>query len=100
MIWTSAGPEQLLLEFLQWINQLHDNINFTRDWSKHTINYLDVQIINNIGVIETDLYTKPTDKYKHKYLFHTSCHPKGVKQSIPYAQAPRLRRICSTSVAF
>ena len=33
-------------------------------------------------------------------MFHTSCHPKGVKQSIPYAQALRLRRICSTSVAF
>ena len=96
MIWTAG--EQSLLEFLQWINQLHDNIKFTWDWSKRTINYLDVQIINNNGVIETDLYTKPTDK--HQYLFHTSCHPKGVKQSIPYAQALRLRRICSTSAAF
>ena len=95
MIWT--GGEQSLLEFLQWINQLHDNIKFTWDLSKRTINYLDVQIINNNGVIETDLYTKPTDK--HQYLFHTSCHPKGVKQSLPYAQALRLRRICSTSAA-
>ena len=96
MIWTAG--EESLLEFLQWINELHDNIKFTWDWSKRTINYLDVQIIINNGVIETDLYTKPTDK--HQYLFHTSCHPKGVKQSIPYAQALRLRRICSTSVAF
>ena len=96
MIWTAG--EQSLLKFLQWINQLHDNIKFTWDWSKRTINYLNVQIINNIGVIETDLDTKPTDK--HQYLFHTSCHPKGVKQSIPYAQALRLRRICSTSAAF
>jgi len=80
MIWTAG--EQSLLEFLQWINQLHENIKFTWDWSKRTINYLDVQIINNNGVIETDLYTKPTDK--HQYLFHTSFHPKGVKQSIPY----------------
>ena len=96
MIWTAG--EQSLLEFLQWINQLHDNIKFTWDWSKRTINYLDVQIINNNGVIETDLYTKPTDK--HQYLFHTSCHRKGVKQSIHYAQALRLRRICSTSAAF
>ena len=100
MIWTAGDPEPLVLEFLQWINQLHDNIKFTWDWSKRTINFLDVQIINNIGVIETDLNTKPTDKYQHKYLFHTSCHPKGVKQGIPSAQAPRLRRICSTSFAF
>ena len=96
MIWTAG--EQSLLEFLQWINQFHDNIKFTWDWSKRTINYPDVQIINSNGVIETDLYTKPTDK--HQYLFHTSCHPKGVKQSIPYAQALRIRRICSTLVAF
>ena len=96
MIWT-AGEEQLQ-EFLQWINQYHDTIKFTWDWSRTNVNYLDVQVINNNGVIETDLYTKPTDK--HQYLFHTSCHPKGCKKSIPYAQALRLRRICSTSAAF
>ena len=44
MIWTAG--EQSLLEFLQLINQLLDNIKFTWDWSKRTINYLDVQIIN------------------------------------------------------
>ena len=96
MIWTAG--ERSLQEFLQWINQFHDTIKFTWDWSKQNIHYLDVQVINNNGVLETDLYTKSTDK--HQYLFHTSCHPKGVKQSIPYAQALRLRRICSTSTAF
>ena len=35
---------------------------FTWDWSRKSVNYLDVQVINNNGVIETDLYTKPTDK--------------------------------------
>ena len=65
---------------------------------RKTVNYLDVQVINNDGVIETDLYTKPTDK--HQYLFHTSCPPKRCKKSIPYAQALRLRRICSTAAAF
>ena len=29
MGWTAGDPEQLLLEFLQCINQLHDNIKFT-----------------------------------------------------------------------
>ena len=96
MIWT-AGEEQLQ-EFLQWINQYHNTIKFTWDWSRKNVNYLDVQVINNNGVIETDLYTKPTGKYQ--YLFHTSCHPKGCKKSVPYAQALRLRRICSTSAAF
>ena len=98
MIWT-AGEDQLQ-EFLEWINhdQYHDTIKFTWDWSRKNVNYLDVRVINNNGVIDTDLYTKPTDK--HQYLFRTSCHPQGCKKSIPFAQALRLRRICSTSEAF
>ena len=76
MIWTAR--EEQLQEFLEWINNYHDTIKFTWDWSRKTVNYLDVQVINNNGVIETDLYTKPTDK--HQYLFHTSCHPKGCKK--------------------
>ena len=75
MIWTAE--EQSLLEFLEWMNQLHDTIKFTHDWLERNINYLDVQVINNNGVMETDLYTKPTDK--HQYLFHISFHPRGVK---------------------
>ena len=39
------------------------------------------------------MYIKPTDK--HQYLYHTSCHPRMCKESIPYAQALTLRRICS-----
>lgn len=53
---------------------------------------------DNVIMSYISIHTKPTDK--HQYLFHTSCHPKGIKQSIPYAQALRLRRICSTSAAF
>lgn len=53
---------------------------------------------DNVIMSYISIHTKPTDK--HQYLFHTSCHPKGLKQSIPYAQALRLRRICSTSAAF
>ena len=58
----------------------------------------DVQVINKGGVIATDLYTKPTDK--HQYLYHTSCHPKGCKRSIPYPQALRLKQIFSTPASF
>ena len=61
MIWT-AGEDQLQ-DFLEWINQYHDTIKFTWDWSRKNVNYLDVQVINNNGVIDTDLYTKPTDKH-------------------------------------
>ena len=42
--------------------------------------------------METDLYTKPTDK--HQYLHTKSCHPSHCKTAIPFSQALRLRRIC------
>ena len=71
MIWT--GTEEELREFLTFINEAHDTIKFTWNWSRESINNLDVQIINNSGKIETDLYVKQTDK--HQYLYYTSCHP-------------------------
>ena len=36
----------------------------------------------------------------HQYLDYRSCHPKHVKQAIPYGQALRLRRICSLESKF
>ena len=44
------------------------------------------------------MFVKPTDS--HQYLHHSSCHPRACKMSIPYAQALRLKRICSKSSFF
>ena len=51
-----------------------DNINkMPADWSKTSINFLDVTVSIAEGVIETDLYVKPTDS--HQYRLLSSCHP-------------------------
>ena len=50
------------------------------------------------GVIETDLYVKPTDS--HQYLQSSSCHPFHCKKGIPYSQTLRLNRICSETNSF
>ena len=50
------------------------------------------------GIIETDLFTKPTDKHQH--LLSASCHPHHTKKAIPFSLALRFRRICSTDVKF
>ena len=42
----------------------------------------------------TDLYSIPTDK--HQYLSPSSYHPKHCFKSIPFSQAIRVKRICST----
>ena len=50
------------------------------------------------GVIETDLFVKPTDS--HQYLQSSSCHPFHCKKGIPYSQALKLNRICSETKSF
>ena len=49
-------------------------------------------------MIETDLYTKPTDQ--HLYLHSNSDHPSSMKQAIPYGLGIRLRRICSDDKSY
>ena len=44
----------------------------------------------------TSVHYKPTDS--HSYLLHSSSHPSHVKNSIPYSQFLRLRRLCSDGV--
>ena len=92
-VWTEG--EERLGEFM---NSFHNTIKFTFDWSSEQVNFLDVNVVLRNGIVSTDLYSKPTDK--HQYLFHTSCHPNSCKKGIPFEQALRIRRICSTNAFF
>ena len=91
MIWT-PGPEKLKV-FVDYLNNLHSTIKFTCSHSPSNIPFLDVMVSVKDGSIETDLYTKPTDK--HQYLLVSSCHPQHTKRATPFSLALRLRRICS-----
>ena len=82
-----------LQTFLWELNHHHTSIKFTANWSTEEISFLDTRVYIKNGRVETDLYTKPTDK--HQYLHTKSCHPRHCKTAIPYSQALRLCRICS-----
>ena len=92
MKWTQSDEE--LLNFLSRANNLHPSIKFTHEISNTTISFLDTSSSLSEGVLSTDLYSKPTDT--NQYLLPSSCHPPHVAKSIPYSQALRIRRICST----
>ena len=62
--------EQKLNSFIDNINKMHPTIKFTVDWSRTSMNFLDVRVSIAEGVIETDLYVKPTDS--RQYLFSSS----------------------------
>ena len=84
--------ENELKSFLDKINEVYPAIKFTADWSKPSINFLDVIVSLVEGVIKTDLYVKSTDS--HQYLQSSSCHRCHCRKGIPYSQALRLNRIC------
>ena len=87
-----------LREFIEYLNNAQHTSKFTSKWSTEGIEFLDVTVINESGMLETDLFVKPTDS--RQYLHHASCHPNACKNGIPFAQALRLRRICSKPCFF
>ena len=98
-IWTHGREE--LDKFLQHANNNRHGMVFeTTDDSISNIQvpFLDVLVILKDGILHTDLYTKPTDKFQ--YLNFKSCHPLHQKSNLPYALALRLRRICCENSDF
>ena len=91
------GKEKLK-SFIDNINKMHPTIKLTADWSKTSINFLDVTVSIAEGVIEIDLYVKPADS--QQYLLLSSCHPFYCKKGISYSQALRLNGICSNNEFF
>ena len=93
MIWTHG--EEKLNTFFTAFNNFAPPIKLDWEISKPSINFLDTTCSIQAGKIETTLYTKPTDR--HQYLYHSSCHPSNQKKGIPFSQALRIRRICSST---
>ena len=98
MIWTHTEDE--LRTFITFLNNIHPTIKFTSSHSATSISFLDVKVsLSEFEfVVETDLYTKPTDK--NQDLLQSSCHPLHTKRAIPFSLALRLQRICSSDESF
>lgn len=76
----------------------HHQVHSRVVWSRENIPFLDTLVSLKDGAITTDLYVKPTDT--HQYLAANSCHPRHCKEAIPFSQALRMRRICSSDGDF
>ena len=93
MVWIKSESE--LRHFMNEINQKHQSIKFDFKFSKESIEFLDTLVyIDSKNRLQTTLYKKPTDC--QNYLHAKSAHPFSLKKSIPYSQALRIKRICST----
>ena len=71
---------------------------FTHEKSKTSIIFLDVAVRINGDIFETDLYSKLSDC--HQFLEFNSAHSILIKKSIAYSPGLRIKRLCSSSLAF
>ena len=93
MVWIKSESE--LKQFMNEINPKHQSIKFDFKFSKESIEFLDTLVyIDSKNRLHTTLYKKSTDC--QNYLHVKSAHPFSLKKSIPYNQAVRIKRICST----
>ena len=60
-LWKHA--ENKLKSSIDKINKVHSTIKFTVEWLINSINFLDATVSLKAGVIEIELYVKPTDSH-------------------------------------
>ena len=88
------GTESELIKFIPHLNQKHPTIKFEFTYFRTRITFLDTKVCKNEnGTLCTTIYRKPSDR--RNILHYKSLHPKSLKDSIPYSQALRIKRICS-----
>ena len=93
LIWT--GSEQELLDFMNDLNKKHPSIKFEFKHAQRKIEFLDVLVYKDQNnMLQTTIHRKQTDR--QNYLDARSEHPKSLKDSIPYSQALRKKRIYSS----
>lgn len=81
-----------------WCNETfcHEYLEFTLETNYNSINFLDVKIsFNDKNKITTSMYSKPMAK--NVFLHYQSNHPKSLKESLPFCQFLRAKKICSNS---
>lgn len=95
LIFIWAGSDISLINYLEYLNSNENNIKLTSQWSKDQINSLDVNIFRHNYVLETKIYSKPTDR--NRILPIQSGHYPLWLKNIPKGQIMRVRRNCSTA---
>lgn len=92
------GPLIDVQKFMLSFNNFHNDISFTYTCDLNEAIFLDLKLTLINNQITSSIYYKPTDA--HLYLDYTSNHPLFMKNSIPFSQFLRLRRICSVESDF
>ena len=98
IIGATSLPLESLQEFINYTNNFHPALQFTHNITEDSLPFLDLRLTIKDDTISTTIYYKETDA--HSFLDYGSSHPKKCKDSIPYSQLRRLRRICTAEKDF
>src|SRR5579871_2046611 len=81
-----------LTRFIDFVSNFHPSIKFTSVVSSVSVNFLDISVSLGPTGIHTSVFYKPTAS--HCYLLYSSSHPRTCRDSLPFSQLLRLRRLC------
>ena len=93
IVGATFGSRDEIEVFATYVNGFHPSVQFTWIISDVQLPFLDLCLKSVSDRLLTSIHYKDTDT--HSYLYYTSSHPARCKNSIPYSQFLRLRRICS-----
>ena len=93
IVGATSSSKSEIEDFATYVNGFHPSLKFTWSISDEQLPFLDLYLKPTSDRLITSIYYKETDT--HSYLNYTSSHPIRCKNSIPYSQFLRLRRICS-----
>ena len=95
---TSFTREELD-QYITAVNSFHPARKYAWEISDTSLAFLDIKVSVEGNSLCTSVHYKPTDS--RSYLLYSSSHPLAhVKNSIPYSQFLRLRRLCSEASDF
>ena len=93
-----SSSREELDHFITSVNSFHPALKYTWEISETSLAFLDIKVSISGNVLCISVHYKPTDS--HSNLLYSSSHPSHVKNSIPYSQFLRLRRLCSDDSDF
>nr|XP_054772091.1 uncharacterized protein LOC129280060 [Lytechinus pictus] len=89
----AVSSKDEVMEFIDRLGNMHPSVQLTNEVSDASVAFLDLKVTIEGSGITTSVHYKPTDS--HAYLNYASSHPPACKNSIPFSQLSRIRRICS-----
>ncbi|XP_077136835.1 uncharacterized protein LOC143810080 [Ranitomeya variabilis] len=92
------GTAEAFEEFVNELNTNQCNIRLTSNYSRSSVDFLDLKITAKDNRINTTLFRKKTAT--NSVLHYSSFHPNHLRNSIPKGQFLRVRRNCSTTTDF